>query len=269
MARARALLYRGLEGARALARPLKRLPVAGPWLTRLSRYLTLPEQLEPVQITGGIADGLVLELFPSVRSMFSSGEVESEVGEALARHTTPGVVVYDLGANMGYFALSMARRVGPDGRVFAFEPDPEMADRLERNMRLNGIVNVTLVRAAVWNEEGWVTFNRSDPSISPDRGLGRVVPGYDQQGDSISVPAVTLDGFSASATLPGLIKCDVEGAEVEVFEGARTLLERARPVIICEMHALENGTRLINHFQSLGYACSWLDGIHLIADPQG
>jgi FkbM family methyltransferase len=252
-----------------LARPLKRLPVAGLWLTRLGRYLTLPEKLEPVRITGGIADGLVMELFASTRSMFSRGEMEPEVGEALARYTAPGVVVYDLGANMGYFTLCMARRVGPDGRVFAFEPDPEMADRLERNAELNGIGNVTLVRAAVWCEEGWVTFRRSDPRISPDRGLGQILPGSEQQGDRISVPTITLDGFSVWAPPPGLIKCDVEGAEVEVFDGARSLLERARPVIICEMHAPEKGTHLLKLFRSLGYACSWLDGIHVLADPHG
>ena len=93
--------------------------------------------------------------------------------------------------------------------------------------------------------------------------------GHDQQGDRISVPTVTLDGFSALAPAPDLIKCDVEGAEVEVFEGARNLLERAHPVVICEMHAREKAAHLYDLFRSLGYACSWLDGNHLLADPHG
>ena len=269
MARARRFVSRELEKARTLARPLKKLPVAGAWLTRLNRHLTLPDKLEPVQITGGIADGLVMELFASSRSTFSSGGVEPDVSAALERYAAAGMVVYDLGANMGYFALSMARRVGPDGRVFAFEPDPEMAGRLERNARMNGFGNVTLVRAAVWNEEGWVTFNRSDPSISPDRGLGHIVTEGEQEGDKISVPTVTLDRFSVSAPAPDLIKCDVEGAEVEVFQGARSLLERVHPVIVCEMHAPEKEAHLLDLFRSLGYSCSRLDGNHLLADPHG
>ena len=65
----------------------------------------------------------------------------------VAERLRPGMVFYDLGANIGLFTLLAARLVGGTGKVFSFEPDSENATRLRRNIERNGFTNVTVVDA--------------------------------------------------------------------------------------------------------------------------
>jgi len=118
----------------------------------------------------------------------------------------------------------------------------------------------------VWSEPGTVFFARTDPATSPDRGLGHVV--VTAAGDTIQVNAVSLDKYVQTVPAPDFVKCDVEGAEVEVFRGARSLLTAKRPGILCEMHSEANRRQLLEMFASFGYACKSLDEHHVLALPQ-
>ena len=102
--------------------------------------------------------------------------------------------------------------------------------------------------------------------MSPDRGLGHVVPA--DSGDTIRVSAASLDEYTSSHAAPDFLKCDVEGAEVEVFRGARQLLKEKRPGIICEMHSEENQRALLEEFARLGYSCRACGTNHILALPQ-
>jgi len=64
---------------------------------------------------------------------------------------------------------------------------------------------------------------------------------------------------------PDFIKCDVEGAEVEVFRGAQRLLAEKRPDILCEIHSEENRRALLDELVRLGYACKNCGDRHLLA----
>ena len=79
---------------------------------------------------------------------------------------------------------------------------------------------------------------------------------------------VPLDRYISSHPSPDFLKCDVEGAEVEVFEGADRLLREKRPVLLVEMHSSENHAQLRSKFRQLGYVCRDLDENHLLALPQ-
>ena len=70
------------------------------------------------------------------------------------------------------------------------------------------------------------------------------------------------------AAPPDMLKCDVEGAEVEVFRGARKLLKEKRPGIICEMHSEENRRMLLEEFARAGYSCRPCGESHILALPQ-
>ena len=111
-----------------------------------------------------------------------------------------------------------------------------------------------------------MSFARTDPTTSPDRGLGHVVSAPSH--DTIQVDATSLDDFAWAGREPDFIKCDVEGAEVEVFRGARRLLADKRPRILCEMHSDENRRVLLEEFARYRYTCGALDEHHVLALPQ-
>jgi FkbM family methyltransferase len=207
-----------------------------------------------------------LRLNPRTGSDVLEGKGEPAVQRALQVYVRPGMNFYDVGANIGFFSLLAARLVGEKGRVTAFEADPEVASRLREHVARNCFSWLTVEQKAVWSERGTVIFERSDPRVSPDRGLGRVVkaagPG------TLEIEAVSLDEYAATAAAPDFIKCDVEGAEVEVFRGARRILEEKRPGILCELHSEENRRTLLEEFSRLGYACELCDENHILALPK-
>jgi hypothetical protein len=84
----------------------------------------------------------------------------------------------------------------------------------------------------------------------------------------ISVEAVSLDQYALSHPAPDFLKCDVEGAEIAVFQGAERLLCEKRPILLVEMHSAENHRVLRGKFIQLGYSCSNLDDNHVLALPR-
>ena len=77
-----------------------------------------------------------------------------------------------------------------------------------------------------------------------------------------------LDDYTWTQLAPDFLECDVEGAEVNVFRGARRLLKEKRPGIIWEMHSEENQRVLLEEFARLGYSCEPCGTIHIVALPQ-
>ncbi|RMH20528.1 MAG: FkbM family methyltransferase [Acidobacteria bacterium] len=139
----------------------------------------------------------------------------------------PGQVAVDVGANIGYFTLLLARGVGATGRVYAFEPDPESFALLRRNVAANGYGNVIAAQAAVAEEAGTVRLFRSPDNAGDhrtyDAGDGRA---------AIVVEAVRLDDALADAARVDFIKMDVQGAEPRALAGMRALLERSPRVVL-------------------------------------
>jgi len=176
------------------------------------------------------------------------------------------MVFYDIGANIGFFTMVAARLVGDKGKVFAFEPEEEALRRLRKNVERNGLTNVSVVETAVWSTAGSVLFSRCDFRFSTDRGLGKIVSSA-AEANTILVPSISLDYFAINASAPHLIKCDVEGAEVEVFRGAVNLLAQYKPIVICEMHSSDKISVLRELFEGFGYQVRLLNDNRLVARP--
>jgi FkbM family methyltransferase len=246
-------------------RSIRNVPVLGPLTRRITRRLVPTDEKVWAQVEGGPGRGLWLELNPRTGQQYQRGEVEPLIQRLLSDKLKPGMVFYDLGANIGFFSLLGARLVGTSGQVFSFEPDSEIASRLRRNIARNGFTNIRVHEAGVWSSTGSVRFVAADAS-SPDRGVGQFVPGETGESGTLT-PCVSLDDFVRHAPPPGAIKCDVEGAEVAVFQGAETLLRTHRPWILCEMHSQQNDSFLRHYFSQVGYGLETIDAQHVLASP--
>lgn len=254
-----------LRYASPLAR-LRRLPVLGRCVSWAGEKLVPRDSLTWVQVQRGPAQGLWLRLNPRTGKDYFAGGGEPEVQQVLQNQLRPGMTFYDIGANIGLFSLIAGRLVGESGRVVAFEADPEIAARLRGHVSRNGFGRVSVEEKAVWSETKIVDFARIDPETSPDRGLGHVAAAGER--NTIEIGAVSLDDFALTHPAPDFLKCDVEGAEIEVFQGARRLLGQKRLGIICEMHSEENRRQLVEEFSSAGYACTPVGTNHVLALPR-
>jgi FkbM family methyltransferase len=159
-----------------------------------------------------------------------------------------GSVCLDIGANNGAFALEFARKVGPEGRVFAYEPDPENFSRLITNSRLNGFEHMLQCRrVAVTNTAGQLPFYRSAPDHS---GWGSLAEFRDIAVATATVEATTLDAIVAQEGLQkvALLKVDVEAHEPELLEGGSgSLAAQVFQRILIEF----NGIRLAERKKTL------------------
>jgi FkbM family methyltransferase len=185
------------------------------------------------------------------------GNLEIPVQEALRRTLTPGATFYDIGANIGFFALLAARLVGPHGHVVAFEPVTESAASLRGSAASNGFTWLAVRDEAVGAAAGYASLCVvDDPAWSHLSSRGRHA--RTQREDR--VPVVALDDLVHMGRLPppDVIKIDVEGAELEVLAGMSSLLAHHRPLLICELHATnaEFDAAMLSH----GYTTENLDG---------
>jgi len=255
---------------RAIAHRQRRNPLVRAVWTRASR----PLRWRAVPILSGPARGMRINLHGSAVA-FATGTAERPLQLAIERELRPGATFFDIGANVGFMALIAARAVGPSGRVVAFEPVPENVAAIRENMALNGVDWFEVHEAAVAEQPGRAdlilsgvsAFSRLASTSTPSEARGR-----------IEVEVTSIDAFmAAGGPLPDVVKIDVEGAELEVIAGMRGMLERHRPVILCEVH--DSNAAYAELMGSLGYAPLNLDGelpvqdagrnAHTIARPLG
>jgi FkbM family methyltransferase len=146
----------------------------------------------------------------------------------LLERLKPGQTFVDIGANIGYYTLLAARQVGPQGKVYAFEPDTENFKLLQKNIEINGYSNVTLIAQAVSNQSGEAKLYLNPLNL----GDHRLVDTKDGRA-SISIQQVALDDyFKQLETLPHFIKMDIQGAESGALAGMKELLARCASLIL-------------------------------------
>jgi FkbM family methyltransferase len=198
---------------------------------------------EPV-CTTTMADGTLLEL--DARSRTEAGPLwngsyetgyQRLLGLLLDRF---GRVAYDVGANVGLIGVPLARHAGTDGHVSCFEPVPENAARLRRNISLNGLSNCVVHEVALGEAAGELRVAREVHHGSTSGNAVIMSGGLRLKGYDVlhTVPVQPLDSVVAERglPLPDVIKLDVEGSEVGFLRGATATLAAARPVILGEFN---------------------------------
>ena len=154
------------------------------------------------------------------------GHREGEI-ELLPQLVKPGFVCWDIGANTGTYTIALSRLAAT---VIAFEPVPHSFDTVRQVTKLAHLSNVELHRLAMSDSKGRARFS------VPAEGFygGFYLASFDEAGD-FDVETDTIDGLLARGMAePDFIKCDVEGAERRVIDGARGLLARRRPIWLLE-----------------------------------
>jgi len=189
------------------------------------------------RITGGPIRGLWFIAGKRVfySKDFWSGAYEENLCCFLQRTIPEDAVCYDIGANIGYHTLIMARSADKGGLVYAFEPIPEVCEVLIRNAKINSLHNIVTVNKVVSRESGTLSLIRN---IDIDQAvLAPETKKNNPLNETITCAATTIDEFVATGNrAPSFLKIDVEGAEVEVLAGAINTLRRYHPVIVCETH---------------------------------
>lgn len=242
--RARALERKGVTGL-----------TLGLMLGRLERGV--------LRVPQGHAGGLAFDMryLPVSHAHFGSiafGNLESAVQEAMVRHLGEGGVFYDIGANLGFFALLGAHLAGlRSGHVYAFEAAPDNAEAIRCNAKLNRIGNLTVIDKAVAASSG-----RGRLQVVDDQSWSKL-ENYGEHPYTervIDVDLVAIDDLVAAGELrpPTVVKIDVEGAELAVLEGMRSTIDAYRPAIICELHDTHAG--FVTAMRAHGYRLINLEG---------
>lgn len=215
-------------------------------------YRILPKY--PVlKIVNGYGRGLKISLLR--RGQADSSEIyywlgfhELNVQHLFYREIKTNFIVYDIGANIGFFSLIACRLAGPKGKAYAFEPLPNNIERLKQNILLNKMQeSLFCINKAVTDRSGMaqlLSFGRDDWAR------------FSNSEDSDSLfETISLDDFiyREGYPSPNLIKVDVEGGEGKVLAGAQRLLKEFKPIIIAELHSPEAAKYVNDILANFGY----------------
>jgi FkbM family methyltransferase len=206
-----------------------------PWLKRRLNWYRDTLRNQNGIILHGAGKGLRFNAGPS-NVGFLLGSVDMDVQRALQTVVRSGHVVYDVGANVGFFTVIAARLVGPSGKIVAFEPLEENFNLLRRNAQLNGFLNVIASDCALADRDGSAEFLLSKDATFG--GLANWAKKIENQVGETQVKIFRLDSVVQRdrLPLPKLVKIDVEGAEAAVLDGAVDTIQKARPILIIELH---------------------------------
>ena len=219
------------------------------YTSRAGKLVRLPLSMVPnntvVPIVSGINKGLKWITGTGPSRACWLGSYEADHLTALPKLIQPGMTVYDIGANAGFYTLALSRLVGPGGRVIAFEPEATNVHFLRRHVKLNKMENVTIVQAAVVAGSGMVPFE------------GSAAQGSISQQGSYLVPSISLDEFNGPP--PSFIKMDIEGAEVLALRGAERVLKQTHPSLFLATHSEELKRESKSILASMGYRFTQFD----------
>jgi FkbM family methyltransferase len=256
------LLKIAAYAAKVLPSPLKQAVYKVKPLARLIRRglnRAAPNGLVEVKVAGGDLAGFTIQLDMQVDKDYWLGTYEPELQSTLRELVPSGAIIYDVGANIGYVSLLLAKAAGSQGKVFAFEALPSNVEQLRRNVALNGMdARVTVVASAATQAAGPVRF-----LVHASGGMGKVAGSAGRQDSyqsEVTVSGISLDEFVyiQGNPPPQVVKMDIEGGEIMALPGMHRLLAEARPLMLMELHGPESCRVAWETLTAAGYKISWM-----------
>ncbi|MBU0959656.1 MAG: FkbM family methyltransferase [Nanoarchaeota archaeon] len=163
-----------------------------------------------------------------------------------------GDVVVDAGAFVGNFAVYASKLVGPEGKVIAFEPEESNYRLLKRNIKLNKLKNVIVIKKGLWHKDDLLKFKTKGPESC--------LADFDKEENlSNTISVVSLDSFFKRNRIKKLdfVKMDIEGAEIRAIEGMKNLMQANKiNFAIASYHIVEGKQtciKLEKMFKEMGY----------------
>ena len=191
-------------------------------------------------------------------------KVEKQEINFMLNQLKPGQTAIDIGAHKGAYTYWMSKYVGQYGKVFSFEPQPELYNQLNKLLNYSNSNNVNLESLALSSSKGEATMlipgKKTSPSASINTSKRKGIV------SKITVDKTTLDDYFCSQNqIPvNFIKCDVEGHELDVLLGAKKLLYTSKPIVALESEArhcgADNVMAVFKLLQELNYNGFFFNG---------
>jgi FkbM family methyltransferase len=237
------------------------------WRPYSRRAAIVRKFLPDIDLTHDLVDGLRIKASLKKHLYLSRpGRIKQEaaVVQKLAALVREDGVIYDLGANIGFYSLVFAanrKRV-----VHSFEPFDEALFGLRRNIEINGLSNITVHPVVLTDHSGWCRFSIDNITATTSH-----ISAPDEAGKDL--PCTDLDSYIEKMKLPqpDLVKLDIEGSEQLIFAGMQNVLRQKRPYIFLEGGVREGGLNdvtgrivAIDYLKGLGYSIWNLDQTEML-----
>tara|TARA_B100000767_G_C19711537_1_gene513029 strand:- start:461 stop:1384 length:924 start_codon:yes stop_codon:yes gene_type:complete len=166
------------------------------------------------------------------KSLVLQEHSETNETKFLKKIIDTGQVVIDIGANMGWYSIHFSKWVGGSGKIFAFEPVPEIHEELRSNIKLNFCQNIKVFNCALGNKNESILFN-----VSNFEGGSGASSENLKFGKEIKVTKRKLDDVMSEQNINNIdfLKIDIEGGELNMLKGAEKIIEKYKPKIFLEI----------------------------------
>jgi FkbM family methyltransferase len=190
------------------------------------------------------------------------GYWESWITNVFNEKLREGMTVVEVGANVGYYSLLAAAKIGPRGKLYCFEANPDITEILSTNVEINGFSDrAQIINMAVYSHSGELRFY-----VLPKHMGGSRLFRPDGENKPIAVKAISLDEFFPAGTRVDFLKVDAEGAEAFILQGSQRLL-RENPQISIVMEFIPNNLKaadsspekFLQDLSALGFKLSRID----------
>lgn len=243
----------------------------------LRKFLVKPKTFSPIwnTLTYNPLNGIQIFFDPSGlwQKKIMNNTYDKFLFDRLSKTNLEGKIVFDIGAHIGFHSIYFARLVGPNGKIYSFEPNPKNIERfkiiLEKNEDIRKIISVFDI--AVSDNFGFEKFNMSE-DIESGRSSGGFIdtadPIWDKEAfkqrgfTETNVKTIPTDLFKEKLEIqdaPDIIKIDVEGAEFLILLGAKNILLNKKPIIFLEIHSMKNMFNVVYFLSSLSYKLEILE----------
>lgn len=198
------------------------------WLKPGCKALGAPDQRQEVSVKFGAKMSLDIREY-SQRLIYYCGVYEEPELQCISSYIGTGHVFVDVGANIGYYSLWAASKVGASGKVFSFEPDPITYADLEENVALNQFSNIQLCPIACGEAVGQSFFLHEYDNT----GSSHLITDNSVKNETL-VSVARLDTYlqERGVTNIDFLKIDAEGAELQVLKGATAYLQLGIPPLV-------------------------------------